>query len=315
MKTCPLVSVIIPTYNRADIVRTAIESVLAQTYPNIELIVVDDGSTDHTQACLSAYGERIVVLTQDNAGPSVARNRGIEAARGEIVAFLDSDDYWLPAKLARQVEALEKAGPSAPCCLCNCTNAYSDGTKTSTFQMADIVPTCSTGLWLNPVEVLSNRFVIFNQAVAIRRDVLKRIGSFDEKLPMFCEDYELALRLSLEGPWVIIRDELVVHHDATPDSLGQRALREEIRLWEDRVYMRERIATLVENDTHHARFRRLAQKELRRVRRELWAVRLTRQSFSGAVALGRSVRFIERIGQALFRRSPFYPTLEVRQLA
>src|SRR5262245_25869062 len=114
MKTAPLVSVVIPTYNRADLVGRAIDSVLGQTYSNIEVIVVEDSSTADTQARLSRYGNRIQVLTQKNSGPSVARNHGIAAARGEIIAFLDSDDYWLSTKLARQVDLLEKAGPSIP---------------------------------------------------------------------------------------------------------------------------------------------------------------------------------------------------------
>src|SRR5687767_13189801 len=107
MESTPLVSVIIPTYNRASVVCRAIDSVLGQTYGNIEVIVVDDGSTDETLERLHSYGDRIRVLTQANAGPSVARNRGIAVATGGIVAFLDSDDYWLPTKVARQVVLLE----------------------------------------------------------------------------------------------------------------------------------------------------------------------------------------------------------------
>ena len=102
------VSVIIPTYNRRDYVQEAIDSVLAQRYTNYEIIVIDDGSTDGTGEALRArYGDRIRYEWQENQGESVARNRGIELARGEFVAFLDSDDLWFPRKLGKQVEFME----------------------------------------------------------------------------------------------------------------------------------------------------------------------------------------------------------------
>ena len=119
MHSPTIVSAIIPTYNRAHLVTEAIDSVLAQTYPHIEVIVVDDGSTDDTMARLAPYGSRIRVIRQENAGPAAARNKGIAASSGGLVAFLDSDDLWLPAKIERQVRLLQKAGTSIPCCLCN----------------------------------------------------------------------------------------------------------------------------------------------------------------------------------------------------
>ena len=98
-----LVSVIIPTYNRAKTVRNAIDSVLQQTYKNIEIIVIDDGSSDNTAQVLESYRNKVQIIQQENAGPSVARNRGIEIANGDIFCFLDSDDLWLPTKIERQV--------------------------------------------------------------------------------------------------------------------------------------------------------------------------------------------------------------------
>src|SRR4051812_26873537 len=102
MNYTSLVSVIIPTYNRANVVSEAVESVLNQTYSKVELIVVDDGSTDDTLEKLRRFGNTITVITQENAGPSAARNAGIANARGDLIAFLDSDDLWLPTNLERQ---------------------------------------------------------------------------------------------------------------------------------------------------------------------------------------------------------------------
>ncbi len=109
-----LVSIIIPTYNRADVISETIDNVFSQTYKNFELIVVDDGSTDGTPAILRKYANRIRVITQKNAGPAAARNRGIEVSGGDIIAFQDSDDLWEPTKLERQVALLEKSGDFSP---------------------------------------------------------------------------------------------------------------------------------------------------------------------------------------------------------
>lgn len=104
----PLVSVIIPTYNRASLITQAVDSVLARSYRSVEIIVVDDGSTDETEAVLARYGHSIRFIRQPNLGRSEARNTGLEAARGTLVAWLDSDNYWHPGKLAAQVDYLER---------------------------------------------------------------------------------------------------------------------------------------------------------------------------------------------------------------
>ncbi len=101
--SAPLVSVVIPTYNRAQMVSEAVRSVLEQTFGDLEVIVVDDGSTDGTREALKPHADKIRYLRQENSGVSAARNRGIAEARGSLIAFLDSDDLWLPAKLKNQV--------------------------------------------------------------------------------------------------------------------------------------------------------------------------------------------------------------------
>src|SRR5208283_2367398 len=102
----PLVSVVIPTYNCGRYICETVESALGQTYSPVEIIVVDDGSTDDTRERLTTYGDRVRYIYQQNTGPAVARNRGVQDAQGDWIAFLDADDLWLPYRLELQVELL-----------------------------------------------------------------------------------------------------------------------------------------------------------------------------------------------------------------
>jgi glycosyltransferase involved in cell wall biosynthesis len=215
-----LVSVIIPTYNRARTIERAVNSVLAQTWKEMEIIVVDDGSTDQTGELLKVYGDKIRVINQQNGGASAARNTGIKAATGEIISFLDSDDEWFPSKTERQVKLLqctELAG--VVCCVCNAKMLFSSGTVTS-FQAARLHPKQVEGVWSNPAEVLATRFLFFNQVVAVRRKALDQTGYFRENLRIM-EDYDLALRLSLVGPWAFIAEPLVVWHEDAGSGLSR----------------------------------------------------------------------------------------------
>lgn len=218
----PLVSVIIPTFNRAGIIGKAIQSVFDQTYTNTEIIVVDDGSADETPEVLAKYGNHIRVFRQANAGPSAARNRGVDAAQGEVVAFLDSDDAWLPTKLARQVELLRRAGPEIPCCLSNICLSHSPYGKETSFALANLHPKLPEGVWSNPLEILLTRFILFNQAIAVRRDALRRVGAFNPKLRLL-EDYDLALRLALLGSWTFISEPLVSYGTSQSNALSRTA--------------------------------------------------------------------------------------------
>jgi glycosyltransferase involved in cell wall biosynthesis len=307
----PLVSVIIPTYNRSGVICRTIDNVLSQTCRDIEVIVVDDGSTDDTLEKLSRYSGQIRVISQPNAGPAKARNRGIEVAVGEFVAFQDSDDLWASNKLERQVDLLKRADRSVVCCLCNAIFRYEGRPEFTSFQRAWLFPSCDEGIWINVADVLATRFVLFCQTVMIRREVLTRIGGFDETLK-YHEDYELPLRLSLEGPWAFIGEPLTIWQQGAAGSWSEKALNEEIHLKECEIRMRNKILERVGDIREYRSLRKLLRRELARNRRELWRARLTGQSRPGsATVVGILARF-DRYCWAVYRRLPCYPRLEAQ---
>lgn len=216
-----MVSVVIPTFNRIGTIARAIDSVLAQTYQDIEIIIADDGSTDGTCESLSRYGTRIKMIKQPNRGPSAARNLGASVASGDTLSFLDSDDTWHPEKLRKQMLVLEMAGDSIPCCICNSTLESHSGKSMTSFAAAGIPTGAPCGLIHNPSQLLASRFLLFNQVVTVRRDVFERIGGFNEHLWLL-EDHDLALRLSIQGAWGFVSDPLVAKHESE-GNLGGNA--------------------------------------------------------------------------------------------
>lgn len=301
----PLVSVIIPTYNRGSIIGRTIDNVFEQTYRNIEVIVVDDGSTDGTASVLDRYGNRIRVRTQQNSGPAVARNHGVRAARGDIIAFQDSDDLWKPTKIERQVRLLEK-DRSVPCCLCNVLLRVVDGAQLTSFDHSLVHPTHEEGLWINILEVLATRFVLFNQAAAIRRGAFERIGGFDQSLK-YLEDYDLPLRLAMEGPWFGIREPLVLYSEGTDSSFSQQALRDLNVLRHCEVLIFERLEQRIGPDKKYKRVHEHVKRRLKILRRQAKAIELAQSRFARDRLLSHLLTTINRYGQAAFRRSPWFP--------
>lgn len=206
------VSVIIPTHNRADFLAQAIDSVLAQTYGNFELIVVDDGSTDGTQALLASYGKALISLRQENRGPAAARNAGIRSARHSLLAFLDSDDQFTRNKLALQVAAMEEQ----PGLLISHTQEtwfrngqYLNQKKRHSKESGDI--------FVRSLELC----VVGMSTVMARRELFDLVGLFDESFPC-CEDYELWLRTSVAHPFLLVDAPLTVKHGGRPDQVSVR---------------------------------------------------------------------------------------------
>lgn len=186
-----LVTAIIPTFNYGRFVARAVTSVLAQTYPNLECIVVDDGSTDDTQEVLRAFGDQIKVIRQPNTGLSAARNRGIAEARGRYIAFLDADDWWSPVKIATQVEWLE-THPGVGCVGCGREHVESDGCVST---LAGLPNHRSRRETLRDLAVRAFWVSGSGSGALVRAEVLSAAGGFDESLTA-AEDWDLWLRLA-----------------------------------------------------------------------------------------------------------------------
>lgn len=212
LTAAPLVSVIIPTYNRAATIRRAVDSVLIQDYRPLELIVVDDGSEDESGSLLRDLADRelLSLIRQPNQGVSAARNRGIEASKGELIAFLDSDDEWLPGKIKAQVEYFRQ-NPSEV--LVQSQERWMrQGRRVNPgrkhLKKAGDIFTDSVKLCL-----------ISPSAVMLKRSLLDEVGLFDENLPA-CEDYDLWLRILADHRAGLIDREYLIRHGGRPDQLS-----------------------------------------------------------------------------------------------
>jgi glycosyltransferase involved in cell wall biosynthesis len=309
----PLVSVIIPAYNRAHTVAETVDSVLQQTYPNLEVIVVDDGSKDNTQEVLRGYGSRIRSVYQENAGQMAARNRGIQESRGEIVTFLDSDDLWLPLCVERHVQILQKAPAGVPCSLANGWLHFADGRKMTSFENSHMVAQYEEGLCLNMPDILASRFVMFCQFIAIRRKALLEAHGFDLDLA-YMEDYALPLRLSVMGPWAFIREPLVVWRQGAADtiSVSQRALKQERELRESLLTIRQRYLKQIDGRREFALSGKMQIREMHLDELEMRAIDLRS---SGSKLLGDLLFQSVRVRKAIFRRTWRYPKMKVEALA
>jgi glycosyltransferase involved in cell wall biosynthesis len=228
------ISAIIPTYNRRAHTFRAIDSVLAQTLPVEEIIVVDDGSTDGTaEAIRSHYGSRVVVLTQENAGVSAARNRGIRAAHGKWLAFLDSDDVWLPEKLARQAEALSVLGSGDfGACFTDCVFEGNASMSLSAFKMAGLESSLKFCPLADPISCLLSSTVIFVQGLLVRHSLMEELGGFDEAM-VISEDTDVLFRLGLKTKFCFVSEPLVRIDRTLSRSVG---LCELYHSREDRIY-------------------------------------------------------------------------------
>jgi glycosyltransferase involved in cell wall biosynthesis len=205
------VSVVIPTFNRARKVVRAITSVLSQTFTDIEIIVVDDGSTDGTNKVVEQFDDFVTyVAHSSNLGVSAARNTGIKTSSGPLIAFLDSDDHWLPEKLAAQVGFFDEH-PGAG--VCQTEELWIRNGRRVNPMKKHLKP---SGDIFEPSLKLC---LVSPSAVMLKRCLLDKVGSFDEDLPV-CEDYDLWLRISCRYTVHLIREPLVVKEGGHPDQLS-----------------------------------------------------------------------------------------------
>ena len=209
----PTVSVIVPTFNRRDVLPRALDSVLKQRGAGlVELIVVDDGSTDETAALVRADYPQARLLRQENRGVSAARNVGIQAAQGEWIALLDSDDYWLEGKLARQLTAIAEQPELR---LCHTEEIWiRNGVRVNPMKKhqksgGSIYQRCLPLCCISPSSVL------------IHRTVFDEVGLFDETLPA-CEDYDLWLRVCAREAVLFLDEPLLVKTGGHEDQLSRK---------------------------------------------------------------------------------------------
>lgn len=206
MKNCfmekPLVSVVIPVYNREETIERAVNSVLNQTYSNIELIVVDDGSTDNSLNVIKQLKtDKMKIFEQNHLGANAARNLGISVAKGEYIAFQDSDDEWLPEKLEKQITYMLENNFEACYCPFFLYGDHYDGLYFQDYRDKEKYEN-------NLLDLLRIGNVLGPQTLVIHRNIISAIGNFDEEMPRL-QDYEFAIRIAQKKKIGYVNEPLV----------------------------------------------------------------------------------------------------------
>jgi glycosyltransferase involved in cell wall biosynthesis len=209
----PFFSVIIPTYNRELLLKRAIDSVLSQTYTDCEILVVDDGSTDQTQALLRQYteerGDRIHTFRQENSGKSVALNNALSVVHGRWITFLDSDDYWLPEKLKRQYQAIHLFEDRCGACFTDARYMNNPHLTMTAFERSRWNYEGGMGVISDAVElILTGNHGVYVQTLAVRADIIRDVEPFDPQLRI-SEDTDFLYRLALKTGFCYVNCPLV----------------------------------------------------------------------------------------------------------
>jgi glycosyltransferase involved in cell wall biosynthesis len=241
----PCITVIIPTYNRREYLKEAVDSVLAQKFTDFELFVIDDGSADKTADLVEKYTDpRVKYFFQEKRGVSAARNRGITGAAGEYISFLDSDDLWKKDKLSIQVSFMME--------------------KKSLISYTDEI-WIRNSVRVNPMKKhkkYSGRIyekclplcIISPSSVMIKRELFDEVGLFDEELPV-CEDYDMWLRIASRYPVGFIDKKLIIKRGGHADQLSRRS-------WGNDQYRVKALLKMLETNHLDRRLRSLTEKEL-----------------------------------------------------
>ncbi len=227
----PTVSVVIPTYNRAKMLTDAVESVLRQTHPVDEIIVIDDGSTDNTPATIEQFGDKLRYIRQANAGPSTARNRGVAEAHGDFIAFQDSDDHWTPNKIATQLDFLS-THPRVEVVFGLMADVHTAADELIPVMRNQFVYDQlrrANGVVENMLGLLLLDNMIPTPTVLMRRACFDRIGGFDPNLHI-AEDFDLWLRAAAEFQFGFIDDILLKRRRHEGNLINESATRLHYRL-------------------------------------------------------------------------------------
>lgn len=259
------VSVIIPAYNAASYIHRALESALQQTHPPLEILVIDDGSADDTAEVVSAYPPPVRLLRQPNSGPAAARNRGAKEARGAWLAFLDSDDTWMPRKLERQLAAANDSG----------VGIVANPTVTTEHLFADAQGNRPPSSEID-FEALWRQNCLVTSSVLIRKAAFEKAGGFDTDL--FCaEDYNLWLKIAHAGWKVLLLHERLCQWTPAEGNLTSQLE----RFLEQSLINADKIAARLQLDPDRVRRKKIAiydeygqdflyQRQLRLARRCLF---------------------------------------------
>ena len=215
----PLVSVIIPTFNRANVIKRAVNSVLDQTFKDFECIVVDDGSTDETESVLQEFANKIKVIKTENKGVSAARNLGAKLAEGRYIAFLDSDDEWKKEKLAKQITYMKESGLR----ISQTDETWVRNGKFVNKSKKYIRP-CGD-IFYNCLEVCA----VTPSSVIMEKELFFEYGGFDESFPV-CEDYDLWLRMSLKEKFGLIDEPLIIKYGGNEEQLSNSTCLDKFRI-------------------------------------------------------------------------------------
>lgn len=229
----PLVSVVIPAYNVARYISETLESVFGQTLTDYEVIVVNDGSldTEDFEQAIAPYLNRILYLKQENGGASLARNTGLQAARGEFIAFLDADDLWLPAYLDQQMKFIRERG-----CDLACADAtfFGDPSSEGKRYMDTLMATAAAVDDVTFLQLVNADRSLITSGVVARREPMMEVGLFDKALRN-AQDLDLWLRLSLSGSRLSYQRKVLLKYRCRPDGLTGDAInshRRELRVFD-----------------------------------------------------------------------------------
>lgn len=250
----PKVSVVIPTYNQARFVVEAIESVLNQTFQDLKIIVVDDGSTDDTKEALKKFGSKICYIYQENQGDAAARNTGIRAAKGEFIAFLDHDDLWLPDKLSIQMDAFSKNKEIGL--------VYTDYVVFGQGREPSKSDKVRYSGWV--FNQLFKHIFILSSGVVYKKECFNNCGLFDETFSV-SSDYDMWLRISAEYKFLFIDRPLFKRrmHSANLSSMPIKAILEPSKIL-TKIYFQFKDSMKISKHLYRKRmskmYKRIAQR-------------------------------------------------------